>query len=128
MVNLYQVIASENHSLSRPECAIMCAANDAIDIIHEAEEKATKRIQEAGIAVRQMKEQTEAEVKRILQEAESQTKKAAAVSGSDITKQKEEIERRSRKDLEAVINGIEESARNHRTAAIQVVAKILLGE
>lgn len=106
----------------------MCAASDAIDIIHEAEEKATKRIQEAGIAVRQMKEQTEAEVKRILQEAESQTKKAAALSGSDIAKQKEEIERRSRKDLEAVINGIEESARNHRTAAIQVVAKVLLGE
>jgi vacuolar-type H+-ATPase subunit H len=106
----------------------MSAGNDEIEMIHQAEEDAAKRIEETQRRVKELKEQTEEEVKRILKEAEEQAQQAAVILKSNIDEKKAEIEQRVNSETEAYMSRIQESGRSRRTAAIQTVVKMLLGE
>lgn len=106
----------------------MCAAQEEIDQIHEAEEAANKQLEEAEARAKKIRESAEKEAKEIIEAAEKEAKMAAQRSSDGLKARRMEIEQKVLKETEKKIAEIEISARGEVKKAVDIVYRVITGE
>ena len=106
----------------------MCAAQDEIDLIHEAEDAAKKKLAEAEAKAKQIRESAEKEAKGILEKAEKEATMAAQRSKDGLQERRTAIESKILKDTEKTVKETEESARGNVKKAVKIAYKMISGE
>jgi vacuolar-type H+-ATPase subunit H len=119
---------SENDNLQQVRYAVMCAAHEEIDQIHEAEEAAKKQLDEAEASAKKIREGAEKEAKNVVEAAEKEAKMAAQRSKDGLEARRMEIEQKVLKETDKTIAEIEISARGEVKKAVDLVYKVITGE
>jgi vacuolar-type H+-ATPase subunit H len=106
----------------------MCAAQEDMDRIHEAETVAEKQIKAAEVRSREIKDSADLEAKKIIDQAEQDGKREAERLMQSIHGDKSKVESTIFQDTEKTISKLEASAQEKQKAAVEAVVRIILGE
>ncbi len=98
-----------------------------INLIHKAEETAEDRIRAAEDSAREIRKQTEIDIKKIMKDSEAKGKKAAEARLYENEAKRAARERRFQKKVDRIIAQIQEASKDRKPAAVHAVVEMMLG-
>lgn len=98
-----------------------------INLIHKAEETAEDRIRAAEDSAREIRKQTEIDIKKIMKDSEAKGKKAAEARLDENEAKRAARERKYQKKVDRIIAQIQEASKDRKPAAVHAVVEMMLG-
>ncbi|TFG06337.1 hypothetical protein EU522_01730 [Candidatus Thorarchaeota archaeon] len=109
------------------EEAIMCAAHEEIDHIHEAEVSARKDVEAAEKRAREIRESAEKDAKEIIAAAEKEAQMIRQRHSESLQDKRRKIEQDTLKESEKIAKGIEKGARGRFDEAVKKAVRMITG-
>jgi vacuolar-type H+-ATPase subunit H len=106
----------------------MCAAQQDIDQIQEAEMEAKKDLEAAEKRAKKIRESAEKDAKEILETAEKEAQMAAQRLLDGLQDKRMEIEQQTQNETDKTIKSLEKNARGKVDAAVKSAVKTITGE
>jgi hypothetical protein len=98
-----------------------------INLIHKAEETAEDRIRAAEDSAREIRKQTEIDIKKIMKDSEAKGKKAAEARLDENEAKRAARERKYQKKVDRIIAQIQEASKDRKPAAVHAMVEMILG-
>lgn len=98
-----------------------------INLIHKAEETAEDRIRAAEDSAREIRKQTEIDIKKIMKDSEAKGKKAAEARLDENEAKRAARERKFQKKVDRIIAQIQEASKDRKPAAVHAMVEMILG-
>ena len=99
-----------------------------MDLIHEAEMEARKKVAAAEERAREIKEGADEEAQKIIEDAEKSAYSAARRINEEFEQKKFDIERKSKKKTDRFIKKFEDLAQPNIKATVENVVRLILEE
>jgi len=104
----------------------MSKAQD-IDLIRKAEETAEDRIHAAEDSAREIRKQTEINIKKIMKNSDAKGKKAAEARLDENEAKRAARERKFQKKVDKIIAQMQEASKDRKPVAVDATVEMMLG-